>query len=97
MKVGIARNEHPEVSEIVPSAHCVVRFRKRLPVGAPGGAAVARALLEALEEADVTRWPPAWAISDEPAERWAISGDLAFPLARTATPGRWLAITCLRR
>jgi hypothetical protein len=27
---------------------------------------------------------------------WAVSGDLAFPLARTNTPGRWLAVTCLR-
>jgi hypothetical protein len=97
VKVGIARNDHPEVSEIVPSAHCIVRFRQRLPVGAPGGAAVAAALLQALEDADVSRWPPAWAISDAPAERWAVTGDLAFPLTRTPTPGRWLAITCLRR
>ena len=23
--------------------------------------------------------------------------DIAFPLVRTNTPGRWLAVTCLRR
>jgi len=47
-------------------------------------------------DADVTHWPPAWAVSDRPAPLWAVSGDLAFPLARTNTPGRWLAVTCLR-
>jgi hypothetical protein len=42
-------------------------------------------------------WPPAWAVSDRPARLWAIAGDLAFPLSPTAEPGRWLAVTCLRR
>jgi hypothetical protein len=28
---------------------------------------------------------------------WAFTADLAFPLARTPTPGRWLAVTCLAR
>jgi hypothetical protein len=28
----IARLSHPEVREIVPSHHCVVRFRQRRPV-----------------------------------------------------------------
>jgi hypothetical protein len=97
MHVGTARNDHPDATEIVPSAHCVRRFRERMPVRAPGLAEVARALLDALEAADITRWPPAWAVSDRPAVLWAIAGDLAFPLTPTDAPGRWLAVTCLRR
>jgi hypothetical protein len=95
--VGVARTGHPEAPEIVPSAHCAMRFRQRMPVRAAGGEQVARALLDALSAADVTHWPPAWAVTDRPAALWAVSGDLAFPLARTNTPGRWLAVTCLRR
>jgi hypothetical protein len=68
-----------------------------MPVRTPGMAEVAEALLDALREADVTRWPPGWAVSDQPAALWAISGDLAFPLAPTGDRGRWLAVTCLRR
>jgi hypothetical protein len=94
--VGVARTGHPEAAEIVPSAHCVLRFRERMPVREPGTDEVARALLTALEDADVHAWPPGSAVSDRPAELWAISGDLAFPLARTGRPGRWLAVTCLR-
>ena len=97
MHVGTARNESPEAPEIVPSAHCVKRFRERMPVRAPGLEEVEAALLAALEDADVTRWPPGWAVTDRPAPLWAISGDLAFPLAPTGLPGRWLAVTCLRR
>jgi len=97
MFVGVAHTEHPEAPEIVPSAHCLLRFRERMPVRAPGGAAPAALLLDVLREADVTRWPPGWAVSDRPAELWAITGELAFPLARTPAPGRWLAVTCLRR
>lgn len=93
----VALLDHPEVREIVPSHHCVVRFRQRRPVGERGGEAVAEALMAALEEADVTRWPPAWAISDRRTELWAISGALAFPLQRTDRAGRWLAVTCLSR
>ena len=48
-------------------------------------------------DAHVERWPPAWAVSDRPAELWAATQDLAFPLARTDRPGRWLAVTCLPR
>jgi hypothetical protein len=95
--IGTARNDSPEAPEIVPSAHCVKRFRERMPVRAPGLEEVAVALLTALENADVTRWPPGWAVTDKPAPLWAISGDLAFPLAPTGLPGRWLAVTCLRR
>jgi hypothetical protein len=97
MFVGTARTGDPEAPEIVPSAHCVARYRERMPVRVPGIDEVARGLLEALEAADITHWPPGWAVSDRPAPLWAISGDLAFPLARTPTPGRWLAVTCLRR
>jgi hypothetical protein len=68
-----------------------------MPIREPGGEAVAAALRAALEEADVSGWPPAWAVSDRPARLWAVSGELAFPLAPTPTPGRWLAVTCLAR
>jgi len=95
--VGVARIEHPEVEEIVPSAHCVQRFCQRSPVRASGLAAVAPALLAALEAADVSAWPPAWAVSDRPAPLWAATAELAFPLAPTPQRGRWLAVTCLRR
>ena len=97
MQIGIARTDHPEAPEIVPSAHCVQRFRQRMPIRDPGTDAVATALLAELEEAHVSHWPPAWAVSDRSAELWAFTSDLAFPLARTATPGRWLAVTCLPR
>ena len=97
MFVGVAHTEHPEARQIVPSTHCLLRFRERMPVRAPGGAAPAELLLKALHDADVTRWPPVWAVSDRSAELWAIADDLAFPLARTPTRGRWLALTCLRR
>jgi hypothetical protein len=93
----IAQLDHPEVREIVPSHHCVVRFRQRRPVAERGVAAVADALVRALEHADVSRWPPAWAVSDRHTELWAVSGELAFPLERTDRPGRWLATTCLSR
>lgn len=93
----VARNEHAEVREIVPSHHCVLRFRQRRPVRARGGAAVADALFEVLEQADVSAWPPAWAISDHATGLWATAGELTFPLEPTATPGRYLATTCLSR
>ncbi len=82
---------------IVPSAHCIHRFRQRMPIREPGAAAVAQALRAALGAADISGWPPAWAVSDNPAELWAATPDLAFPLVRTDTPGRWLAVTCLSR
>jgi hypothetical protein len=88
---------HPEVHEVVPSHHCVLRFRQRRPLSERGVGPVADALIATLEDADVTRWPPAWAVSDRPTELWAVSGDLAFPLERTDRPGRWLATTCLSR
>ena len=97
MFLGVAHTEHPEARELVPSAHCLLRFRERMPVRVPGAATPAALLLEVLRDADVTAWPPGWAVSDRPAELWAIADDLAFPLARTPRPGRWLAVTCLRR
>lgn len=93
----VAHTHHPQAREIVASAHCVQRFRQRLPLHEPGADAVAAALRAALERADVSGWPPAWAVSDRPAELWAVTAQLAFPLARTDRPGRWLAVTCLAR
>jgi hypothetical protein len=97
MLAPVARLEHAEVHEVVVSAHCIERFRQRMPIRTPGAQQVLDGVVDALEQADVTRWPPAWAVSDTAAEWWAVSGDLAFPLARANRPGRWLAITCLRR
>jgi hypothetical protein len=93
----VAMLGHPEVREVVPSHHCVVRFRERRPIRERGSAAVAEELIAALEGADVSRWPPAWAVNDRRTELWAVSGELAFPLERTDRPGRWLATTCLTR
>lgn len=100
MHVGTARIDgHRDVREIVPSAHCVQRFRRRMPIRVAGIAPVAQALLDILEGADVTGWPPGWAVSDRSAALWAVGvGDeLAFPLAPSGTDGRWIALTCLRR
>ena len=97
MHIGAVRIDHPEVDEIVPSAHCVQRFRQRMPIRSPGIEEVAVALLAALEDADVSGWPPAWATTGEHARLWAATADLAFPLVPTPTPRRWLAVTCLRR
>ena len=93
-----ARLDHPEVREIVPSHHCLVRFRERRPFRELGTHAVTDALIGALEDADVSGWPPAWvAAGNRKAGLWAVSGELAFPLERTPTPGRYLATTCLSK
>lgn len=97
MFIGVAHTEHPEAHELVPSDHCLLRFRERMPVRAAGGEAPATLLLDLLRDAQISAWPPGWAVSDRPAPLWALADDLAFPLARTPTPGRWLAVTCLRR
>jgi hypothetical protein len=97
MFVESIHTEHPRVREIVPSAHCVARFRQRMPIREPGGEVVMRALRATLEAADISGWPPAWAVSDRPAELWAATAELAFPLAPTDVQGRWLALTCLAR
>ena len=83
--------------EIVPSHHCVVRFRQRRPVRERGGEAVADALIEALEDSHVTRWPPAWAVGDQRTELWAVNDELAFPLEGSSSPHRYVATTCLSR
>ena len=93
----VARLDHPEVHEIVPSHHCVVRFRQRRPVRERGADVVAEALVVALEESDVSRWPPGWAVSDRHTDLWAVNGSLAFPLERSDRPGRYVATTCLSR
>ena len=82
----VARFDHPEVREVVPSHHCVVRFRQRRPVRERGGEAVADALIVAVEDSHVTRWP-----------LWAVNDELAFPLERGGSPGRYVATTCLSR
>ncbi len=97
MRIGVAHTHHPQAAEIVCSDHCVHRFRQRMPVRDAGGDEVARALIATLEFPDISGWPPGWAVSDRPAELWAVTGDVAFPLARTTEPRRWLALTCLRR
>ena len=93
----VARIDHPEVHEIVPSHHCVVRFRQRRPVRERGADVVAEALIAVLEDADVSRWPPAWAVGDRYTELWAVDDELAFPLEKTGVPGRYVATTCLPR
>ncbi len=97
MFVGTARTDDPQAPEIVPSDHCLARYRERMPVRAAGLDEAASRLIAELEVAVITHWPPGWAVTDRPPELWAIAGDLAFPLARTPVPGRWLAVTCLRR
>jgi hypothetical protein len=93
----VARLDHPQVREVVPSHHCVVRFRQRRPVRERGGEAVADALIAVLEDSHVTRWPPAWAVSDQRTELWAVNEELVFPLELSGTPGRYVATTCLSR
>jgi hypothetical protein len=97
MFVGTARTGDPQAPEIVPSAHCIARYRERMPIRVPGTDAVVVRLLADLADAVVTHWPPGWAVTDRPPELWAIAEELAFPLARTDVPGRWVATTCLRR
>lgn len=62
-----------------------------------GSEAVAEALIAALSEADISRWPPAWAVGDRHTALWAVSGELAFPLQPSGSPGRYVALTCLGR
>jgi hypothetical protein len=83
-----------EVHAIQPTWHCVLRFRQR-GSHAAGTDAALDALRRVLLDAHVDRWPPPWA-AGQAAERWAVSGDYAFPLHRSAG-GLWVAPTCLRR
>lgn len=97
MLTGTARTGDPLAPEIVPSDHCVARYRERMPIRTPGADEVISALLATLESATITRWPPAWAVSDRATTLWAVTNDLAFPLVETHETGRFLATTCLRR
>lgn len=97
MLTGTARTGDPLAPEIVPSDHCVARYRQRSPIRTAGLDAVVQALIETLEACVIVRSPPAWAISDRANALWAITSDMAFPLAPTADPGRYLATTCLTR
>jgi hypothetical protein len=93
----VARPDHPEVSEVIASDHCVLRFRKRRGIRAPGLDAVEEALRQAFEDADLTRWAPTWVDTDRRTPMWALVDDLAFPLTPASEPGHWLATTCLVR
>ncbi|HEY3827912.1 MAG TPA: hypothetical protein VGL57_01825 [Solirubrobacteraceae bacterium] len=97
MRIRVFRADHPEVSEVIASEHCVLRFRKRRRIRAAGLDAVSDALHEAFEQADLTRWAPTWVDSDRHTQMWALVDDLAFPLTPTGEPGSWLATTCLVR
>lgn len=92
------RPDHPEVREVIASHHCLQRFRKRIGIRDPGIEIVEERLKRALQDADFTRWPPAWVATQRQTEMWALlDDDVAFPLTPTAQPGRWLATTCLVR
>lgn len=97
MRIPAVPVEHPEVEAIQPSWHCVLRFRQRRQAPA-GTEAALTALSEALADADIARVPPGWAAGQE-ASRWAVSGELAFPLMPGHPPrrGTWTALTCLTR
>jgi hypothetical protein len=97
VRISVARADHPEVSEVIASEHCVLRFRKRGGIRAPGLDAVSEALRHAFEEADITRWAPSWVDTCRQTPMWALHEDLAFPLTPAGEPGSWLATTCLVR
>lgn len=97
MLTGTARTGDPLAPEIIPSDHCVKRYRERMPIRTPGLSDVLASLITTLESATIVRHPPSWAITDRPTPLWAITADLAFPLAATPDPARFLATTCLRR
>ena len=94
------RHDDPEVARIQPTWHCLQRFRQRsfANTARPLAADVAEALRLVLVDAEIARVPPAFAAGQE-AERWAIAGELAFPLARDGLggAGAWTALTCLTR
>ena len=97
VRIRVFRPDHPEVSEIIASDHCILRFRKRRRIRTAGLAAVSDALQQAFEEADLTRWAPSWVDTDRRTQMWALLDDLAFPLTPAGPPGSWLATTCLVR
>ena len=93
----VAKLEHTEVREIVPSHHCVLRFRQRRPVRDAVPRRWRTPSSPRSRIVDVSGWPPAWAPGRTPDRLWAATADLAFPLERTPTPGRYVATTCLSR
>jgi hypothetical protein len=95
--IRVVRPDHPEVSEVIASEHCVLRFRKRRKIRTAGLDAVSDALRRAFEDADITRWAPTWVDSNKQTPMWALVDDIAFPLTPAGTPGSWLATTCLVR
>jgi hypothetical protein len=97
VRIRVLRPDHPDVSEVIASEHCVLRFRKRRRILAGGLSAVSDALHLVFEEAELTRWAPTWVDSDRQTEMWALYEDLAFPLTPAGAPGSWLATTCLVR
>jgi hypothetical protein len=97
VRIRVTRADHPEVSEVIASEHCIVRFRKRSRLRTPGLSAVSEALRQTFEEADLTRWAPPWVDTNRQTPMWALHEDLAFPLTPAGEPGSWLATTCLIR
>ena len=92
MRVPPVHVEHPEARVIQPTWHCVLRFRQR-GRHPPGTDEALDALRRVLEDAVVDVWPPPWAAGQQ-ADRWAVSGAWAFPLAPVAG-GTWSPLTCL--
>jgi hypothetical protein len=97
VRIRVLRFDHPEVTEVIASEHCILRFRKRRRIRDAGLEVVSDALHEAFEEADITRWAPTWVDTDRRTQMWALLDDIAFPLAPAGAPGSWLATTCLVR
>lgn len=95
MHIDPVHVQHPDVSAIQPTWHCLLRYRQRAKPPSGTDAAVA-ALRASLERADIARVPPGWlAGRDRGAELWAVDGTVAFPLSRAG--GVWTATTCLVR
>jgi hypothetical protein len=94
MHIPRAYIDHPEVTAIQPTWHCLKRFRER--VGAePGVNEVITALTEALSLAEITtQIPKGIRSSREPFALWAVYQSFAFPLVEDGY-GVWVAPTCL--
>jgi hypothetical protein len=92
VQLPAVHTDHPEVRTIQPTWHCVLRFRQRASPD-PGTDVVLEELRQVLADAHIDRWPPSWAAGQE-AERWAVSGRYAFPLA-LGPDGVASALTCL--
>lgn len=94
MHVAAVHLQHAEVQTIQPTWHCLLRFRQR-GRHAAGAEELAETLRATLAEADIARWPPAWAAGQR-APLWAVSDPWAFPLEPLGG-GTWAAATCLRK